>query len=238
MSLVTHTVQAGFQPCIHAIGDRANRLALDAYEQVLTQSQRVELRPRIEHAQVLARSDIRRFARLGVIPAMQPSHATSDMYWAQDRLGPERIQGSYAWRQLLNTGAIIPCGSDSPVERVEPLLQLYAARTRQDTNGQPEGGWYPRERMAGLEALKSLTTWAAFAAVEDSTRGKILPGYDADLTVLPINPVNCDPKALLDAQVLMTIVDGQVVWHNKQGFRRLKARRPGSPASSTRSPEE
>ncbi|MFB0516413.1 MAG: amidohydrolase [Candidatus Neomarinimicrobiota bacterium] len=222
-ALVRRTFQAGFQPCTHAIGDRANRLVLDIYEQAMAQFEGRELRPRIEHAQVLAQSDIRRFACLGVIPAMQPSHATSDMYWAENRLGPDRVNHAYAWRQLLNSGSIIAGGSDCPVEREEPLLQLYAARTRQDTSGWPEKGWLPGEKMGGLEALKSLTSWAAYAAFEDSIRSKILPGYDADLTVLSLNPVNCDPRALLNAKVLMTIVGGQVVWHDKEGFQAMSS---------------
>lgn len=223
-TLVARTFQAGFQPCTHAIGDQANRLVLDIYERAMAQFEGRDLRPRIEHAQVLASSDIRRFARLGVIPAMQPSHATSDMYWAEDRLGPERVKGAYAWRRLLNSGTIIPGGSDCPVEGEEPLLQIYAARTRQDTSGWPEGGWYPDEKMGGLEALKALTTWSAYAAFEDAHRGKILPGYDADLTVLSLNPVNSDPRALLSARVLLTMVGGEVVWHDKNGFRALASR--------------
>ncbi|UCH10827.1 MAG: amidohydrolase [Fidelibacterota bacterium] len=233
-STVTRIFQAGFQPCIHAIGDRANRMVLDVYERALAPFAEADLRPRIEHAQVLARTDIRRFARLGVLPAMQPSHATSDMYWAEDRLGAERVRGAYAWRQLLNTGAIIPGGSDCPVEREEPLLQLYAARTRQDISGWPEGGWFPEERMGGLEALKSLTTWAAYAAFEESTRGKILPGFDADLTVISVNPVTCEPHLLPEAKILMTIVAGQVIWHDKKGFRDLEHGHP--PGSTTSTP--
>ena len=230
---IERAFRAGFQPGTHAIGDQANRLVLDIYERVMARFEGRDLRPRIEHAQVIAAGDIRRFARLGVIPAMQPSHATSDMYWAEDRLGPERVRGAYAWRQLLNSGAIIAGGSDAPVEREEPLLQLYAARTRQDTGGWPAGGWYPEEKMGGLEALKALTTWSAYAAFEDSVRGKILPGYDADLTVLSINPVNSDPRALLSARILLTVVAGQVVWHDKAGFREMAARRdtPSPPAA-------
>ena len=213
-SLVERTMRAGFQPCIHAIGDRGNRVVLDIYERVVDRTNLRNLRPRIEHAQVLSNRDIRRFARLGVIPAMQPSHATSDMYWAEDRLGPERIQGAYAWRKLLNTGVIIPGGSDCPVEREEPLLQIYAARTRQDISGWPSNGWYPGERMGGLEALKALTSWAAYAAFEEERRGKILPGYDADLTVLDTNPVVCESRDILSTKVLMTIVAGEIVWRD------------------------
>lgn len=223
-ALVDGSMQAGFQPCIHAIGDRGNRMVLDIYERVIDRSNRRDLRPRIEHAQVLSSRDIRRFSRLGVIPSMQPSHATSDMYWAEGRLGPERIQGAYAWRKILNTGVAIPGGSDCPVEREEPLLQLYAARTRQDASGWPEGGWYPRERMGGLEALKALTSWSAYAAFKEAQQGKILPGYTADLTILDTNPVVCEPSEILTTKVLMTIVGGEIVWHDKAGLRAMKKR--------------
>ncbi len=223
-ALVIRTLRAGFQPAIHAIGDRANRLALDIYERVTPQFEGQDLRPRIEHAQVVAARDIRRFARLGVIAAMQPSHATSDMYWAEDRLGARRVRSAYTWRQLLDAGATIAGGSDSPAEPANPLLQLYAARTRQDTTGWPEEGWYPDQKMGGLEALKTLTTWSAYAAFEDSTRGKILPGYDADLTVLSQNPVIGDPKELLSTDVLMTVLAGQVVWSNRPGWQALADR--------------
>jgi predicted amidohydrolase YtcJ len=218
-ALIERSTRAGFQPCIHAIGDRGNRVVLDIYERVINRTDRRDLRPRIEHAQVLSLRDIRRFARLGVIPAMQPSHATSDMYWAEDRLGPDRIRGAYAWRKILNTGVIIPGGSDCPVEREEPLLQLYAARTRRDTSGWPEGGWYPKERMGGLEALKTLTSWSAYAAFEEAQRGKILPGYTADLTILDTNPVVCKASEILTTKVLLTIVGGKVVWRDKAGLR-------------------
>ncbi|MFC1619133.1 amidohydrolase [Candidatus Neomarinimicrobiota bacterium] len=220
--LIERSMRAGFQPCIHAIGDRGNRVALDIYERVMNRTDQRELRPRIEHAQVLSLRDIRRFARLDIIPAMQPSHATSDMYWAEDRLGPDRIRGAYAWRKILNTGVVIPGGSDCPVEREEPLLQLYAARTRQDASGWPEGGWYPQERMGGLEALKTLTSWAAYAAFEEAQRGKILPGYTADLTILDTNPVVCKASEILTTKVLLTIVGGEVVWRDKAGLRAME----------------
>ena len=221
--LISDAVRAGFQPCTHAIGDRANRMVLDIYERALARAEGLELRPRIEHAQVIARRDIRRFARLGVIAAMQPTHATSDMYWAEDRLGARRMSSAYPWRKLLASGAVIAGGSDCPVEREEPLLQLFAARTRQDTSGWPEGGWQPGERLGGLEALRTLTTGAAFASFADTARGKILPGYDADLTVLSTNPVNSDPRELLHTKVLMTVVGGDIVWHDRAGLRGMKA---------------
>lgn len=219
--LVSRSLLAGFQPCIHAVGDRANRLALDIYEQVLDQYQGEDIRPRIEEAQVLSRSDIRRFTSLGVLPVMLPGRSPSDMDWIEDRLGTQRVSNAYVWRSLLNTGTIIPGGSGCPAELEEPLLQIYAARTRQDTSGQPLGGWYSEERMTGMEALRAMTTWAAYAAFEDSTRGKILPGFDADLTVLSLNPVISEPQALLNAEVLMTIIAGRIVWQDKEGLRAL-----------------
>lgn len=223
-ALVIQTLRFGFQPAIHAIGDRANRLALDIYERVTPQFEGQDFRPRIEHAQVIAARDIRRFARLGVIAAMQPSHATSDMYWAEDRLGPRRVRSAYIWQRLLDAGVTIAGGSDSPVESANPLLQLYAARTRQDTTGWPEDGWYPDQKMGGLDALRTLTTWSAYAAIEESSRGKVFPGYDADLTVLSKNPVIGDPQELLSTDVLMTVLAGQIVWFNRPGWQALADR--------------
>ncbi|MCK4578441.1 MAG: amidohydrolase, partial [Candidatus Marinimicrobia bacterium] len=170
--LIGRTIDAGYQPAVHAIGDRANRMMLDIYEALAT-GENTDVRPRIEHAQVLARKDIARFGKLGVIASMQPSHATSDMYWAEDRLGARRVKGAYAWRSLLEKGATICAGSDCPVEKIDPLLQIYAARTRQDTLGWPSGGWYREERLGGLEALKAMTTWSAFAAFQENYRGKL-----------------------------------------------------------------
>ncbi len=217
--LVSRSLLAGFQPCIHAIGDRANRQALNTYEKIMDQYEGEDIRPRIEEVQVLSRSDIRRFSSLGALPVMLPGRCTSDMDWIADRLGTQRVSNAHAWRSLLNTGTIIPVGSGCPAELEEPLLQIYAARTRQDASGQPVDGWYPEERMSGIEALRAMTTWAAYAAFEDSTRGKILPGFDADLTILSLNPVISEPQALLDAEVLMTIVAGEIVWQDEEGFR-------------------
>jgi len=234
-TLVRRTFEAGFQPGIHAIGDRANRLVLNIYERSLARFKGRDLRPRIEHAQVLTARDVRRFAKLGVVPVMQASHATSDMYWAEDRLGPQRILKAYAWYSLLDAGSTIAGGSDAPVERAEPLLQIYAARTRQDTTGWPEGGWYPRERMSGLQALRSITTWAAFAAFADTLRGKLLPGYQADITILSDNPVVCEPQEILDTKILMTIIGGEIVWFDEAGLKLLsKAQEtPPTPAITT-----
>jgi hypothetical protein len=142
---------------------------------------------------------------------MQPTHATSDMRWAEARLGPERVAGAYAWRRLSGPRAPLALGSDFPVESPNPLLGLYAARTRQDARGEPPGGWLADQRLAGAEALAGFTSGAAFAAHEEARRGKLLPGFGADLTLLSVDPVTCDARALLDARVLATIVDGELV---------------------------
>jgi predicted amidohydrolase YtcJ len=138
-------LQRGFQVNVHAIGDRGNRIVLDAFETALRRYPKADHRFRIEHAQVLSAQDIPRFARLGVIPSMQATHQTSDMRWAESRVGPERIRGAYAWRSLLNTGVVIPNGTDFPVEEVNPLLTFHAAVTRQDPTNWPAGGWYPEQ---------------------------------------------------------------------------------------------
>jgi len=225
----------GFQVCTHAIGDRANTYTLDAYEKAFHGKSGQPYRFRIEHAQVLALSDIPRFKKLGVIPSMQPTHCTSDMYWAEARLGPKRIRGAYAWRSLLNTGAIICGGSDVPVESPDPLLGFYAAITRQDIEGRPNdwrnvqkhfelssdgitdtsafnGGWYASQRMTREEALKAFTIWAAYGAFEENIKGSIGVGKLADLVVLSKDIMKADPREIPDTFVLMTLVGGKVVY--------------------------
>ncbi len=206
--------KAGWQLWTHAIGDRGNRLTLDAYEEALAAAKPKDPRFRIEHAQVLAPEDIPRFGKLGIIASIQPTHATSDMPWAEARLGPERIKGAYAWRSLLKAGARLCGGSDFPVEEESPLLGLYAAVTRQDFAGNPPGGWFPDQRLTRPEALKLFTEDAAFAEFAEERRGKIAPGFDADLTVLDRDvlaaslPASDIPKA----KVVMTVVGGEVVY--------------------------
>jgi predicted amidohydrolase YtcJ len=163
-------VENGFQVCTHAIGDEGNRVILDVFEEVQKDKLSEDLRLRIEHAQVLAPSDIPRFAKLGVIASMQPTHATSDMDWAEERIGPERIKGAYAWRKLLNQDARIAFGSDFPVEGTNPLWGVYAAVTRQDHKGWPESGWHPEEKLSVEEALRCFTIEAAFAGCADVLR--------------------------------------------------------------------
>ena len=219
--VVDASIAAGFQPAIHAIGDRAVRTALNIYEKMLDKYADRDIRPRIEHAQIITRRDIRRFGKLGVIASMQPTHATSDMYWAEDRLGSQRIKGAYAWKSLLEARVTIAGGSDCPVEREEPLLQFFAARTRQDTTGWPESGWYSSQKMSGLAAARSMTAWAAIAAFSDSIRGRILPGFDADLTILSRNPLSDPPEVILDTKVLTTILGGQTLWRDDKAWKKM-----------------
>jgi len=174
---VRAAVGCGYQVGVHAIGDRANRVALDAFE---AQGD-VHGRHRIEHAQIIAPGDIPRFARLGVIASMQPTHATSDLPWAGERVGAERLRGAYAWRSLLNAGARLALGSDFPVEAVDPIPGLAAASTRADASGH---AWSPEERLTRAEALRGFTLDAAYAAFQENEIGSVTPGKRADFVVL------------------------------------------------------
>jgi predicted amidohydrolase YtcJ len=213
-TLVAQAVTAGFQVCAHAIGDRGNRMMLDAYERAFARipGGGGALRFRVEHAQILASDDIPRFARLGVIPSMQPTHCTSDMPWAEKRVGPARIRGAYAWRSLLETGVIIPGGSDFPVELCNPLHGFYAAVTRTDRSGRPPGGWYASEVMTREEALRSFTVWAAFSAFQEHEKGSLEPGKVADLVVLERDIMTIPAAAIPDVRVDATLVGGAVVY--------------------------
>ncbi|MEE9288367.1 MAG: amidohydrolase [Bacteroidota bacterium] len=204
--------EGGFQVCTHAIGDRGNHIVLNVYEEILQERRTEDHRFRVEHVQVLHPDDIPRFRELNVLPSMQPTHCTSDMYWAVDRVGPDRIEGAYAWRSLLESGVIIPGGSDFPVENPNPLWGIYAAVTRQDHQGWPEGGWYPEERMTIEEAIRSFTVWAAFAAFEEEMKGSIESGKLADLVVLSNDIVTIDPDKILSTEVLRTMVGGSWVY--------------------------
>lgn len=207
--------QRGWQLWIHAIGDRGNRVALDAYAaaaEVVPQAAAGGDRPRIEHAQVVASEDIPRFAKLGVIASMQPTHATSDMLWAQSRLGPERIRGAYAWRRIQSAGARLAGGSDFPVESENPLFGFYAAVTRQDLQGQPPGGWRPQERLTRREALALFTADAAYAAFEEDRRGRIVQGFEADVTVFAADPMAVPEREIPSIPVVLTLVGGKVAY--------------------------
>ena len=202
----------GFQVCTHAIGDRGNRLTLDAYQAALDTVPTADHRFRIEHAQVLSPQDIPRFALLGVIPSMQTSHQTSDMTWAVDRLGWTRVQGAYAWRSLLNTGVVIPNGTDAPVEAINPLIGFHAAITREDSSGWPAGGWFPAQRMTREEALESMTIWPAHAAFMEQVAGSLTPGRYADFTVLDQDIMTTAPERILETHVVMTVLGGETVY--------------------------
>ncbi|MEQ1892024.1 MAG: amidohydrolase [Planctomycetota bacterium] len=210
---VEEVFAAGLQPAAHAIGDAGNRRVLEAYALALAKNaKRSDLRPRIEHAQVVAAADWARFDELGVIPSMQPTHATSDMRWAEQRLGMERAEGAYAWKKLAGPHAPLAFGSDFPVERPQPLEGLYAAITRQDKDGHPPGGWRADQALDARTALAAFTSGAAYAAHEETRRGKLLVGYAADLSVFDVDPLRCEPQALLSAKATMAIIDGELVW--------------------------
>ncbi len=208
-------LRAGFQVATHAIGDRGNRNALDAYEAALKAVPTADHRFRIEHAQVIDPTNVPRFAQLGVIPSMQAVHATSDMYWAADRLGPSRVLYSYAWRSLLNTGVIIPDGSDMPVERVNPLFSFHAAVTRQDDRGWPPGGWLPAQRMTREEALEGMTLWAAYAGFQEHDLGSLTTGKYADFVVLDRDIMTVGDEDILGTKVLATYVGGRAVYEGR-----------------------
>ena len=214
--LAAKAFRGGFQVWTHAIGDRANRITLDAYEKSLSSVHPVDARPRIEHAQVLAPGDAARFAKLGVIASMQPTHATSDWPWAEARLGKDRVKGSYAWRTLLKAGARLAGGSDFPVESEEPLLGIYAAVTRQETTGKPPGGWRMEEALTRAEALRLFTADNAYAEFAEKRRGRIEPGFDADFTVLDRDVFSAATPAseIPKATVRMTVVGGEIVYRS------------------------
>jgi predicted amidohydrolase YtcJ len=213
--IATEARRHGWQVWIHAIGDAANRAALDAFEQAektVPEAPEGGDRPRIEHAQVVAPEDFPRFARYGVIASIQPTHATSDMAWAEQRLGPQRIKGAYAWQRLRKAGARLAGGSDAPVESERPLLGFYAAVTREDLSGRPPGGFQPGERLSRREALALFTSDAAYAAFEEKVRGRIEAGFEADLTVLGEDPMTVAEPKIPSIPVFMTVVGGRIAY--------------------------
>jgi predicted amidohydrolase YtcJ len=209
--LLDRAVAQGFQVATHAIGDAANRLVLDAYQAALG-GQGAARRFRVEHAQILALTDVPRFKALGVIPSMQPTHCTSDLYWAEDRVGAERGKGAYLWKTFLKQGVPVAGGSDAPVESIAVLPGIYAAVTRRDAKGWPPGGWHPEERVTALEAVQMFAGAAAFAAFEENDRGSIAPGKRADFTVLTKDVTVIPPADILKTEVALTIVGGEVAY--------------------------
>jgi len=197
---------------VHAIGDAGNRQVLNAFAAGLAEFPQDPGRHRVEHAQVIALDDIPRFADLGITASVQPIHATSDMYWAEDRVGAERIQGAYAWRALVDAGVRLALGSDFPVEQVNPMLGIYAAVSRQDLEGSPAGGWYPDQALSREEAIRGFTLNAAWAAFMEHQVGSLEVGKRADFIVLDRDLMTVDVTQIPGTQVLETWLDGQRVW--------------------------
>ncbi|HUH64431.1 MAG TPA: amidohydrolase family protein [Terracidiphilus sp.] len=217
--LAMQSMKAGFQIAVHAIGDAANRETLDLFEQVIaTQPETKSLRHRIEHAQVLDPADIPRFAKLGIIASMQPSHAVEDKGWAEDRVGPERVKYAYAWRSLRRAGATMVFNSDLPGTDYNIFYGLHSAMTRQGKDHLPAGGWHPEQRMTAEEALRGFTNWAAYVAFWEKQTGTLAPGKWADITIMDLDPLTIgetDPGKLLNGSIAMTIVAGKVVYEKK-----------------------
>lgn len=211
--LMSRAFADGWQVAVHAIGDRANRMVLDAVAEARRENPDVlDPRPRIEHAQVLHPADIPRFAALGVIASVQPTHATSDQRWAAIRLGEERLQGAYAYASLAAAGAVLACGSDFPVEKADPLAGLQAAVARTDARGRPEGGWRLDEALTPAAALACFTRGAAYAGFMEDETGRLAVGMRADFTVLDGDPLTVPAGTLAAINVMRTVVGGRTVY--------------------------
>ncbi|TCD59895.1 hypothetical protein EIP91_011218 [Steccherinum ochraceum] len=213
--VIPRFLRDGWQVNVHAIGDRANGLVLDAFEAALQHANVSALRPRLEHAQILAQKDMARFGDLGVIASIQPTHAISDMWFGEARLGPERVKGLYAFRSILDHGARITLGSDFPVEDLNPLAGFYAAITRLSPEGtSPHGpsGWFPEQRMTREATLKGMTLDPAYASFSEDTLGSITPGKRADFVILSQDIMSIPARRILDTKVLATVIDGKPVY--------------------------
>ena len=212
LALFQRAINAGVQVNTHAIGDRGNKLVLNWYEEIFKANPGADdLRWRIEHAQILHTEDIPRFAELGVIPSMQPSHAIGDLFFAPARLGPDRLDGAYAWRALIDAGAVIAGGSDAPVERGDPMIEFYAAVARRGLDGTQTEDWRPDQATTRAEALKMFTLWPAYAAFQEDRLGTIEAGKRADFTVLSADIMQIPAEEILNVQAVMTVVDGKIV---------------------------
>jgi predicted amidohydrolase YtcJ len=214
-AMITKAVAKGYQVNVHAIGDKANTEVLDGFAAVYRQKGGQNLRHRIEHAQVLTLADIPRFVPLNLIASMQPTHATSDMNMAEDRVGAERLRGAYAWRSFLKQGTRLAGGSDFPVESANPFFGLHAAVTRQDHDGKPLGGWHPEQALNITEALRAFTLDAAYAAHAEKTQGTLEPGKWADFILIDRDIFTVAPERIWSTQVLETWVGGKRVYQRK-----------------------
>lgn len=210
---------ADWQMCIHAIGDSANRLALNVYDSALSSQ---DARWRIEHAQIVEQSDLARFGELGIIPSVQPTHATSDMYWAGERLGANRSDEAYPYHDLLNSVGLLALGTDFPVEEIDPLRTFYSAVFRQDSAGFPEGGFTPKQKLTREQTLRGMTIWAAYAAFEEKEKGSLEAGKWADFVVLDTDLMEAEQPKVLDTRVLMTFLAGEMVYKAEDPRRKKK----------------
>jgi predicted amidohydrolase YtcJ len=211
-AMIAKAMKKGYQVNVHAIGDAGNRQVLDTFAKEIPAHRGQALRHRIEHAQVVAPADIPRFKSIGIIPSMQPTHATSDKNMAEQRIGPERIKGAYAWRTFLQQGSRIACGSDFPVEAPNPFFGIHAAVTRQDAAGNPIAGWYPEQAMSLKEAFRCFTLDAAYAGHQEKTLGSLEVGKYADFIVVDRDMFNISPYDIHRIGVLETWVGGRQVY--------------------------
>jgi predicted amidohydrolase YtcJ len=212
---VAEAMRAGFQAAIHAIGDAGNRDVLDFYEAVIGSAPRtIDLRHRIEHAQVVHPDDFIRFGELGLIASMEPPHTVEDKAWLEDRIGPDRCRHAFAWRTLRLAGAELTFNSDLPGSDHDIFYGLHAAITRRDRDLEPAGGWYPEQCVLPEEAVRAYTSWSAYASFQEEVTGVIATGRFADITVMDIDPFvlgSAAPDKLLEGKILMTIVAGEIV---------------------------
>ena len=222
--IARHALARGYQVCVHAIGDRGNAETLDAFARAAESSGMplATSRFRVEHAQLLDPADIPRFGAMGVVASMQPTHCTSDMRWVEERVGPERARGAYAWKSLLRSGAVLALGSDFPVERENPFLGIYAAVTRQNLEGWPEGGWLPGERLSREEALRGFTLGAAYAEFNERRKGSLVEGKYADFVVIDRDILSCDARDIPGTRVYATVIGGEIVFESRESPTRAR----------------
>jgi predicted amidohydrolase YtcJ len=218
--VLQEALRKGIQIETHAIGDLGNRFILDQYEKAMNAVPKAqwkikEPRWRVEHSQIVNPADIPRFAKLGIIPSMQASHAIGDLHFAPSRLGIARLGGAYAWQSFIKSGSIVPGGSDAPVERGEPMIEFYAAVARKDLKGFSGEGWHPEEAVSREQALRMFTVWPAYAAFEEKLRGSIEPGKLADFTVLSADIMKIPETEILKTRCMMTVIGGEIVYEGK-----------------------
>ncbi len=207
--------KAGFQLAFHAIGDRANRISLDVFDAVTKANGARDRRDKIEHAQVTALEDIPRFAKLGVIASMQPAHETTDMRWAEQRIGPDRARGAYAWASLQKSGARLAFGTDYDVEPISPFRGLYACVTRELPSGGPPGGWQPQEKISLEDCIRAYTSGSAYAEFSEGKKGELKPGEFADFVVLSADLTKIPPSEFTKVRVLRTVIGGRIVYESR-----------------------